>query len=574
MPFLDKAISEQIVSSFKKSISENIDPQLYPYLKVVPNQKQDYGDYQFNGAMALAKIYKKSSKEIALLIQKNLGQNDFRSEIAGPGFINFKLNPYYCYKLLIENYASPSLGIPQPEKLETIVIDFSSPNVAKPMHIGHIRSTIIGDSIRRILKELGHTVIADNHIGDWGTQFGKLIYSLKHFANIDSLEQEPMQKLLEIYVDFEKKEKNDPDLTEKAKQELVKLQNNDKENIEIWQKLVDISSKEWSKIYKLLDIGFDYSLGESFYQAMLPGIVSEFINKGIAKIDDGACCLFFPEQTKLSPVIIRKQDGGFLYATTDIATIKYRIEIFKPDRILYVTDDRQSLHFQQLFYTAKNYMNIACELEHISFGLMRLADGHLSTREGRVIELSSLLSEAKERAYRLISDKRGEMDESHKQKVAEIIGTGAVKYNDLSQNRETMVVFEWDKMLSFDGNTAPYLQYTCARIKSIFEKGNINENNLYIDKLPDNLNQMDINLLKSLLFYPENVRNVTNKYYPHLLCEYLFNLANTFHKFYIENPVLKADSSPRQFRLLLCDMTLKIMTRGLSLLGIKTIHPM
>jgi arginyl-tRNA synthetase len=448
------------------------------------------------------------------------------------------------------------------------VIDFGSPNVAKPMHVGHIRSTVLGDALARIASFLGHEVIRDNHIGDWGTQFGMVIYGWKNLLDRQSLQRDPLAEIVRIYKETNEKATSDPQVREACRQELVKLQAGDKENIDIWNECVAFSMQDFDHVYRLLDIRFDIQCGESFYNDRLPAVVDRLLKSGIAEISEGAVCVFFRDIPLLAdkPCIIRKRDGGFNYATTDVATVDYRINDLKADTVWIVTGAPQILHFRQIFEIARRE-GYKADFRHITHGSILGEDRKLmKTRSGENVPLRELLDEACKRARKIIEEKNPDLSEADKIDIAQKIGIGAVKYADLSQYRMTDYVFSWDRMLSLQGNTAPYLQNAYVRIRSIFRKAD--EPTPKIDKLI--LRDLsEINLAKRICQFAEIVPQVLNDFRPNVLANYLFELANSFHTFYEACPVLRSDEPVRSSRLALCDLSGRVLQRGLDLLGIK-----
>ena len=440
-----------------------------------PCADPQFGDYQANGVMAVAKQRKENPRALA---EKVIGQLQLADvceppTVAGAGFINFRLKPSFVAKQVLAAAADERLGVPKVAQLKTVVIDFSSPNVAKPMHVGHIRSTIIGDCLARVSRFLGHRVITDNHLGDWGTQFGMLIVGWKKFRDDSALAKDPIGELERLYKFVNDK----PELRDEAKAELVKLQQGDAENRAIWQKIIDLSMQEFEKTYRRLGVKFDHTLGESFYNPKLKDVVEELKRSGIARESEGAICVFFednPELKNAPPLIIQKADGAFLYGTTDMATLKHRIEQWHPDEIIYVTDARQQLHFKQVFAAARKWWKEVPDLRHVYFGSILGEDGKpLKTREGTPVKLTELLDEAEERALAVVTEKSPELPVETRQAVARAVGIGAVKYADLSQNRTTDYVFSWARMLAMTGNTAPYMQYAYVRVQSIFRRSGL-----------------------------------------------------------------------------------------------------
>ena len=539
---------------------------------VTPAADARFGDYQTNAAMVAAKVHKKNPREVAATILSHLAVEDLceTPTVAGAGFINFKVLDSALSGAVNGLRGDGCLGVIPVVSPKTIIIDFSSPNVAKPMHVGHIRSTILGDSLARIARRLGHRVVTDNHIGDWGTQFGKVIYGWKHLLNPESLEQAPIAELVRLYREVNAAEENDPALKETVRHELVKLQQGDPENLEIWKQAVALSWKEFERLYGLLDITFDERLGESFYNDALAPLVERLLEKGIAEKSEGAVCVFFRGSPELEekPCLIRKSDGGFLYATTDLATLEYREQRWKPDAVWYVTGAPQQLHFEQVFATARR-LGVTTDFRHIAFGSILGEDRKMmKTRSGENVELGGLLAEAVERALNVVTGKNPDLPKDEQAEVARIIGLGAVKYADLMQHRLTDYVFSWDKMLSFQGNTAPYLQNAYVRIRSIFRKAEAE--GISTEASPIVIaEQAERALGLQIVQFGEILHTVLEDQRPNLLCLYLYELADRFHKFYEACPVLKSQGEVRSSRLTLAGVTADILREGLGLLGIK-----
>lgn len=542
-----------------------------------------FGDYQSNSAMVLAKRMKSNPRALAQQILDSVDIAGLATaKIDGPGFINFTILPE-AYSAYAEGLLKdPRLGAPELGKGKRIVVDFSAPNVAKPMHVGHIRSTIIGDSLCRIARFLGFEVIADNHIGDWGTQFGMILHGWKTMLNNVALEQDPIKELVRVYREINFAAKENPIVLETCKNELVKLQAGDPENLAIWQKCIDLSKVGLQKIYDRLDVKFDHWLGESFYNDMLPSLVDEFLKNGIARESNGAVCVFSnnskdPSQDPFkvyredgwtdNPAIIRKADGGFLYATTDLATIQYRIDTWNADQIWYVVGVPQQLHFRQIFEAAQRWGKTG-DFRHIAFGSILGEDRKLmKTRSGENVGLTEVLEEAVERAAAAIAEKNPELHGKEAEEIAEIVGIGAVKFAELSQNRLTDYVFAWDRMLALQGDTAPYLQYSTVRIRSIFRK---------LDRPFDaaaatiHLEQPEeIHLARLFARFGEVLPMVIDDHRPNLLANYLLELARAFHSFFEACPVLKSEEPRKSSRLALCKLTSTILEQGLGLLGIR-----
>jgi arginyl-tRNA synthetase len=538
--------------------------------EVVPATDPRFGDYQANGALGLAKQLSQNPRALAQKIVDELDVAEWaeRPTIAGAGFINFSLKPEAVAKQAAQLLHDNRLGVPPAENRRRIVIDFGSPNVAKPMHVGHIRSIVIGDALARIASFLGHEVIRDNHIGDWGTQFGMVIYAWKNLLDREALARDPIAELVRTYKETNELCQKDPAVRDACRSELVKLQAGEEENLRIWNECVALSMREFEGTYQLLDIHYDIQRGESFYNDRLPGVVDRLMKSKIAEISEGAVVVFFRDIPELAdkPCIIRKRDGGFNYATSDIATVEYRINDLNRDTLWYVVGAPQTLHFKQIFEIARRE-GYQSDFRHIPFGSVLGENRKLmKTRSGENVSLSELLDEAVERARKIIEQKNPELTETEKKQIAQIIGIGAVKYADLSQYRMTDYVFSWDRMLSFQGNTAPYLQNAYVRIRSIFRKADetfVPPNELELHELAE------IALAKKLTQFAETVPLVLNDFRPNLLANYLFELANAFHAFYEACPVLKADEPARSTRLALCELSGRTLQHGLDLLGIQ-----
>jgi arginyl-tRNA synthetase len=568
-----------------------------PYVALVrPSQDARHGDYQANCAMPLAKVLGKKPRDIAADIVQRLPLGDELEppEIAGPGFINLRLHSDWLAAQVRQVAADPRLGVPRAEPVRRFVIDFSSPNVAKPMHVGHLRSTIIGDSLARLLRFLGHEVITDNHLGDWGTQFGMLLYGYKHYRNEEALRADPVREMSRLYVlvrqlsaGADEEEGAANPVAEACRQETAKLHGGDPENVRLWQQFMPWCQEEIDRIYRRLDVRFDHTHGESFYNPMLPDVVRDLEAKGIARPSKGALAIFFGEGEDEPPAIVRKRDGAFTYTTSDLATIRYRMQQWHPDAMLYVVDARQALHFKNLFDAARRWGHGAVELEHVSFGSVLGPDRKpIKTREGGAVELEQLLDEAVQRALNVYRRQRQERIErgqevpqlsaEEERQLAEVVGLGAVKYADLSQNRASDYVFSWDKMLAMDGNTATYLQYTYTRRSGIFRKAGEDEARYRTDPPPLVLEQpQERALALQLVRWPEALAAAAAEYKPSFIAAHLWELANAFTAFYEACPVLKAETPElRQSRLLLCDLTARVIQQGLELLGIRTVERM
>lgn len=544
--------------------------------EVSPSANAQFGDYQSNAAMVLAKQLRGNPRELATRVAEVFDGEDLceRPEIAGPGFINFRLTRACLEQRLRDLLADPArLGVAAVADSRTVVIDFSAPNVAKPMHVGHIRSTIIGDCLARVARYLGHRVITDNHIGDWGTQFGMILWGWKHLLDAAALESDPVAELVRIYREVNARQKEDEALRETCKAELVKLQAGDAENLAIWERCVDLSKQGLQKIYDVLDIRFDHWLGESFYNDRLAPLVDGLLAAGIAEESEGAICVFLRDDEKLAdqPCLIRKSDGGFLYATTDLATIDHRVEVFSADAIWYVVGAPQQLHFDQIFGVARR-RGVVADLQFIPFGSILGKDRKmLRTRSGETVQLAEVLTEAVERARVIIEEKNPELPEEEKAAIAQTIGIGGVKYAELSQFRMTDYVFDWDTMLSLKGNTAPYLINAYVRTRSIFRKLGSEFGRAGGIALTEEAEKA---LALKLAQFAEVVPSVLSDFRPNALAAYLYDLATCFHSFWEHCPVLRVEGDARDTRLALCELTGQVLRRGLGLLGIATTERM
>ena len=555
---------------------------------IKPTKDPKFGDYQANGAMALAKQLGKKPQEVAkeLIAKLDLTGLD-TPEVAGPGFINIRFAMPWLAEQIREVAQDDRLGVPLVAKPLNYVIDYSSPNVAKPMHVGHLRSTIIGDSLTRMLRFLGHHVVTDNHLGDWGTQFGILIYGWKHFLNQAALDKDPVGEMVRIYIHVRnliKEEGGDDEddaggknIAEACRLETAKLHQGDPENVALWKRMMPWCQAELDRVYHKLGIHpYDVTLGESYYNPVLHEVVYELKAKGISEESRGAQVVFHGENQP--PSLIQKGDGAYTYTTTDLATIRHRVTAFKANVCLYVVDFRQSLHFQQLFSIARRWGYTEVDLIHISFGSVLGADGKpIKTREGGAIELGSLLDEAIVRARKVVDENSPDLPATDRFKVAEAVGIGAVKYADLCQNRSSDYIFNWEKMLATKGsNTGAYMQYAYARCRSIFRK---------VGVTPESIRQLaptvtldvpqERALALAVLRFPEALDAALAEYKPSAITQYLWDLANAFSSFFEKCHVARAETKElQQSRLLLCDLTARVLQKGLDLLGIQTIEQM
>jgi len=653
-------ILAELQERFRAALVPLVDDPAELLAMIRPSGDPKFGDYQANFAMPLGKKLGRPPRDVAAEVVAKLQVDDLCDppEVAGPGFINLRVKDAWLTEAAQRALASERLEVTPTARPRTYILDYSSPNVAKSMHVGHIRSTVIGDSLKRTLRFLGHQVVADNHIGDWGTQFGMIIYGFKHFLDRAAYEQDAMRELGRLYrlvnrlvshqearqslpalraqiekqrVEVERqatfaKEKaadknaakaarraegnlkeleaslaereagiaeieNDPELSKLATAhadidqavlaETAKLHHGDSENLRLWREFLPPCLAGIQKIYDRLGVTFDETLGESFYNDRLPGVVEEMIKRGIARESDGAICVFLEGQP--APLVIRKQDGAFLYGTTDLATIQYRVERWKPDAILYVVDHRQSLHFEQLFGAARKWGFDKLELQHIAFGTVLGDDGRpFKTRSGDTVGLEGLLDEANRRALEVVSanddsKKSGpEISPEQRETISQVVGIAAVKYGDLSTNRTSDYTFSYDRMLALNGNTATYMQYAYARAQSIFARGGVE-----IEKLRASGASLDLShpaersLAIGILQFSEALEQTIADYRPNLLTAYLFEVANRYSTFFEQCPVLKApDEQTKNSRLLLCDLTARTLKQGLELLGIDVVEKM
>jgi arginyl-tRNA synthetase len=592
---------KQIESKLQTAVREIL-PDADTSVVLVRPCDPKFGDYQSNALMSLAKTRKLNPRQLATDVVAKLDVSEVceKVEIAGAGFLNFRLKNSELKKTLESAVRGEHLFFQKAATQKTIVIDFSSPNVAKPMHVGHIRSTGIGDALQRTLRLLGHRVITDNHIGDWGTQFGKLLLGWKTILNRAELEHDAIVELERLYKIINAECDANPARLEEAKSELVKLQAGDEENLRIWREMVKLSQVQFDTIYGRLGVRFDFALGESFYNPWLGEVVNDLLVKKIARESEGAVGVFSdgslpPKEDPFlvnrdgewiaDPALVRKSDGGFNYTTTDLATIDYRLKTWSPDEIVYVVDDRQSPHFKKLFLIFARWQTDAAKkvkLVHVGFGKIMGDDGKpFKTRSGDTVKLGELLDEAEERAFKIVSEKSSELPEAQSKEIARVVGLGAVKYADLLPNRQSDYIFSWDKMLALQGNTAPYLLYAYARIKSIFRKLDV-ASALHADESSRRLDATlkleapeELTLAKHLLNFGITLEAVAEEFRPNYLCNYLFELAGKFTSFYENCPVLKADDeATRNSRLALCDLTARVLKQGLETLGIETVEQM
>jgi len=551
---------------------------------VAPAKKAGFGDYQANGAMGAAKRMGTNPRELAAKILEHLDTGDMieKVEIAGPGFLNIHLSEAWLADRLKAAEADARLGIAPVAEPQSVVIDYSHPNLAKEMHVGHLRTTIIGDALARLLEFQGHKVIRQNHMGDWGTQFGMLLAHLSD--KLENSDAEVALADLEAFYREAKVRFDDEDgFADRAREYVVKLQGGDPECLKLWQRFIDVSISHSEEIYAKLNVTLKHGdiYAESRYNEDLPVLVKELLDRGIAVQDQGAIVVFLEEMADKegnpSPMIIQKKGGGYLYSTTDLAAIRYRANKLHADRILYVVDARQSLHLQQAFTASRKagFLPESVSLEHCAFGTMMGDDGKpFKTRTGGTVKLAALLDEAIERAQKLVADKNPELSADECAQIGRAVGIGAVKYADLSKTRTNDYVFNWDSMLSFEGNTAPYLQYAYTRVRSIFRRAGIEPSELSGEIKLDTAEER--NLAIKLCQFGEVLDQVAKDTFPHVLCSYLYDLASAYMAFYEACPGLKEGVSEeqKQSRLQLCDLVARTLAGGLDLLGIEVLEKM
>lgn len=573
-------LTQQLAGALKQALGDALPADFVP--AVTPSQDLRFGDYQSNAAMMLAKQARCNPRALATQVVEILGETEMATaEIAGPGFINFRIKPAYYAQRMAALLSDERLGVAVTDKPKTLVIDFSAPNVAKPMHVGHIRSTIIGDVLGRLARFLGHKVITDNHIGDWGTQFGMILWGWKNLLDQAELEKDPIEALLAVYKTVNAKCKEDESLLPVCKAELVKLQSGDEENLAIWKQCIAVTKTGLEKIYNQLGISFDYWLGESAYNDALAPLVEDLLAKGIARESEGAVCVFSDgfhkpqndpflvqkdgEWTPV-PAIIRKADGGFLYATTDLATLDYRTQNFNADAIWYVVGAPQEKHFKQIF-DIERMRGVTGDFRHVAFGSILGKDRRpFKTRSGDTVSLQDVMDEAVSRAAKVIEEKSPDMPAEDKARVAQQVGIGAIKFAELSQNRMSDYIFDWDKMLALTGDTAPYLQNSYVRVRSIFRKV---EGEFTAPESLQLIDNAEVSLARLINRYGEVVPSTLDDCRPNLLAAYLYELAKAFHSFYEACPVLKSEGATRETRLALCELTARVLKQGMGLFGIE-----
>jgi arginyl-tRNA synthetase len=558
----DKSIESWLRDGFSAAFPEND----FSHVRALPATDAKFGDFQCNDALAAAKTLRQPPRKIAEAVFAKLkdSQPPFveKLELAGPGFLNITVSADWLASQLLNISTSQHLNIPQTGVGKKVVIDYSSPNAAKQMHIGHIRSTVIGNAIDRIYRALGYDVIADNHLGDWGTQFGILIKGYRECLTQEERDNLTVANLEKCYVLSSSKAKEDEAWKNACREELVRLQQGDPDDVALWKRFIEISIAEFDRMYAKLGVKFDTYRGESYYNDLMPGVVEQLKKAGLAEPSEGALIVRFDAE-KLPVAIVQKSDGGFNYTTSDIACVESRVKDYDPERIIYVTDDRQQLHFRQFFIICEK-LGYTTKLVHVPFGLMSYGGKAISTREGNLIKLDDLLAEAVRRSLEIVKDRGGD------ERLAEQIGFGAVKYADLSHDPATAIDFDWDKALALEGNSGPYLQYAYARVCSLMDKAAATTT-FHLSSFTFNLSTpIEKQLALQLLQFGPTVLRAAENYKPSVLADYLFQTAQLYSSFYQRSPILKSEPEVRSARLALCELFGKVLAKGLSLLGIET----
>lgn len=581
-----KETIEALLQSAVETLIQNgtLPSETSPRIQLDRPRDKTHGDFASNLAMLLAKPAKQNPRALAEAIIAALPQNDVigKTEIAGPGFINITMNRHQLIAQLESAWADPRLGVPSAEHPDTVVIDYSSPNLAKEMHVGHLRSTIIGDAVARTLQLQGHKVIIQNHVGDWGTQFGMLL------AHMEDVQQDTESAALQLsdletfYKAAKRRFDDEAGFADRARSLVVKLQSGDAHCKALWTQFIETSLAHCQEVYDRLNVQLQRSnvMAESAYNDDLARVVTDLTEQGLLVENQGAQCVFMEEfkgkDDEPLPIIVQKKDGGYLYATTDLAAVRYRATELNASRIIYVVDARQSLHFQQIFTLSRKagYAPPTTRLEHLGFGMVLGKDGRpYKSRDGGVTKLSDLLDEAERRAAELIASKRSDLSHSVQDHVARVVGIASVKYADLSKNRTSDYIFDWDTMLSFEGNTAPYLLYAYTRVNSLFQKAGLTHQDVH--GAIELATEQDEGLASKLAQFPEIIASVGAKGMPHFLCGYLFELAGAFSSFYEACPILNSDNEAlKQSRLKLAALTARTLEQGLGLLGIETLETM
>ena len=570
----DKSIESWLRDGFSAAFPEND----FSHVRALPATDAKFGDFQCNDALAAAKTLRQPPRKIAEAVFAKLKESQppfvEKLELAGPGFLNITVSADWLASQLLNISTSQHLNIPQTGIGKKVVIDYSSPNAAKQMHIGHIRSTVIGNAIDRIYRALGYDVIADNHLGDWGTQFGILIKGYRECLTQEERDNLTVANLEKCYVLSSSKAKEDEAWKNACREELVRLQQGDPDDVALWKRFIEISIAEFDRMYAKLGVKFDTYRGESYYNDLMPGVVEQLKKAGLAEPSEGALIVRFDAE-KLPVAIVQKSDGGFNYTTSDIACVESRVKDYDPERIIYVTDDRQQLHFRQFFIICAK-LGYTTKLVHVPFGLMSYGGKAISTREGNLIKLDDLLAEAVRRSLEIVKDRGGD------ERLAEQIGFGAVKYADLSHDPATAIDFDWDKALALEGNSGPYLQYAYARVCSLMDKAAAvnGADGGGTPSLPGEAQQptasyqlstpIEKQLALQLLQFGPTVLRAAENYKPSVLADYLFQTAQLYSSFYQRSPILKSEPEVRDARLALCALFGKVLAKGLSLLGIET----
>lgn len=577
-----EALLQAAIAELKAA--EAIPADLQPRIQLDRPRDKSHGDFATNLALMLAKPAKQNPRTLAEAIIAAIPENNVlaKTDIAGPGFINFTVNQGQLIAQLNAAWADERCGVPLAEQPQTVVIDYSSPNLAKEMHVGHLRSTIIGDAVARTLSLQGHNVIPQNHVGDWGTQFGMLLAHMEDTLQEGNSEALELADLETFYKAAKKRFDDEEGFADRARALVVKLQSGDAYCKQLWQQFIDTSLAHCQEVYDRLGVQLNRShvMAESAYNDDLANVVADLTEKGLLVENQGAKCVFLDEfkgkENEPLPIIVQKKDGGYLYATSDLAAVRYRVGTLQADRAIYVVDARQSLHFQQIFTLSRKagYADESTSLEHLGFGMVLGKDGRpYKSRDGGVTKLADLLDEAERRAAELIAGKGTDLSAEEQANVARVVGIAAVKYADLSKNRTSDYVFDWDTMLSFEGNTAPYLLYAYTRVYSIFQKAGLQLHEVTGDFVL--ATEQDETLANKLAQFPEIIASVGNKGMPHFLCGYMFELAGAFSSFYEACPILNTDDAAlQQSRLKLAALTARILQQGLALLGIKTLEKM
>jgi arginyl-tRNA synthetase len=582
-------IQNKLLMAIQQTVSRLYPEQTVQNIQLARPAKSEFGDYSTNVAMILAKKVGQSPQQVASTLIEELKKDEYVSgvvadiQLAPPGFVNFHLTNQSLWTAAEHFLTQPEHHQDKPGKGKKMMVEFSSPNIAKPFNVGHLRSTIIGDSLARIFAYMGYTILRDNHLGDWGTQYGKLAYAVENWGDWGAIEQNPINELFKLYVRFHQEEEDNPALSDAGREYFKRLEQKDSSVIATWQKLVDLSLKDFNRLYAQLGVQFDMQLGESFYEPMLSDIIDECKSSGIARQSKGALLVFFDDDPELkdTPLMIQKSNGTSTYGTRDLAGIKYRFNEFKLDRLLIEIGNEQQLYFKQIIKASEMLGWIEPgELTHVGHGLFMLPTGKMSTRKGETVWVTDLIAELEQKAGEIVAQ-REELSEVERKEVVSAIAIGALKYNDLSQNRLGNVVFDKDKSLALDGNSAPYLQYTIARSKSVLRSGGVQAESSSITALQQAASQRSQDLQRSerdivahIALFDEVVQEAARNLLPNTLANYLFQLAQKYNSFYQTCPILNAEAGVRESRLLIVCMTANVLEKGLSLLGIESVERM